>query len=129
MPSHTVADRVDAPVGRLEFPIDENAVAIVPNSCGLEAESVQHRPPPGADQHMATVDRRFGAGRFDAHRHGTAAVSDADDVRAAANDDAFSLEAIEKNGNTFRIVVRKRTGSLYHRHRTAEPAEGLGQFQ
>src|SRR5262245_64618135 len=112
MPSYTVADRIDAPVGRLEFPIDENAVTIVPYSCGLEAKPVQHRPPSSGDQQMAAGDCLFRAGRFDARRHGTAAVSDADDVRAAANDDAFSLEAIEKNGNTFRIVVRKRTCSL-----------------
>src|SRR5512132_812348 len=105
MPPYAVTDSVDTPVGRLEFPIDENAVTIVPNSRGLEAKPVEHRSSPGRDQQMTAGDRLFRTGRFDARRHCAAAVGNTDDIRAAANDDALSLKAIEKDSDAFRIVV------------------------
>ena len=95
----------------------------------FQIEAVDRGFAPGGDQQMAAGDGLLGAGGFDRCRYGSASVRDADDIDAAADDDALALELIEHDHGAFRIVLGERCGLLQHSHRTPQAAEGLRHFQ
>ena len=89
---------------------------VVTNSRSVEAEAIDRGLASGGNQQVAAGNRLLGAGGRDGGRDRSADIGDADDIHAAADDNALALQPIKNDIDTFRIIAGERSRRLEHGH-------------
>ena len=108
-----IADGVDAPVGRAQALVDDDAALVEGDAGRLEAEPVGRRHPPGRDQDVAALDALplAAVGARQVHGERFALPFDARDRDAGAQPDALLEEGALDHGRHLGVLARQEAAA------------------
>ncbi len=110
-------------------PVEANAIRRRADTCGLQIEMLDVRPPPEREQKMRAFDhfRPGCAGECDLNLRQLAA--EFRDLDAGAQANTFARERTQHDRGGFRIIARQRRARFQNGNIGAKPAKRLRQLE
>ncbi len=127
-PARDVAGGEDALVGGAQPLVHKQSVFVVLDTGGLQAQAVEHGPPPRGDQEVAAG--QAGASRLALERDGDAVALalDLGDLRGLVHTHAFGLEAGAQQVRRLGIAGGQQATHLHDGNVASQVGEGLAQL-